>query len=289
VPRFQQLLYVPGPGLGRAVWVDAPVFDLADHVQAVPVPGPGDEAALLRAAEQLRRRRLDRSRPLWQMWLLPGLPDGRVGLFVKIHHVIADASAGVAALGGLLDTSPDAPPGWRCRGHRHRPDGPRTDLPAPGPAAGSSPREPDRADDRPAARRGARSRPQAQADRHRDRPAEGANPPLGGHRAPRPDARRAVLAAATHQHLNLASADVPGPPQPLYLAGARLLEVFPVLPLMPKTTLGVGALSYAAQFTIMAVADQDACPDLGLFAVARDELRALATATRATPGHHEQC
>jgi diacylglycerol O-acyltransferase / wax synthase len=105
-----------------------------------------------------------------------------------------------------------------------------------------------------------------------------------------PMPRRAVLAAATHQHVNLASADVPGPPQPLYLAGARLLEVFPVLPLMPKTTLGVGALSYAAQFTIMAVADQDACPGLGLFAAAaRDELRALAAATRATPDHREQC
>jgi diacylglycerol O-acyltransferase / wax synthase len=63
-----------------------------------------------------------------------------------------------------------------------------------------------------------------------------------------------------------------------------------VLPLMPKTTLGVGALSYAGQFTIMAVADQDACPDLGLFAAAaRGELRALAAATRATPDHHEQC
>ena len=78
VPQFRQLLYVPRPGLGRPLWVDAPAFDLADHVRVVPVPAPGDEAALLRAAEQLRRVRLDRSRPLWQMWLLPGLPEGRV-------------------------------------------------------------------------------------------------------------------------------------------------------------------------------------------------------------------
>jgi hypothetical protein len=77
VPPFRQLLYVPRPGLGRPLWVDAPAFDLADHVRVVPVPAPGDEAALLRAAEQLRRVRLDRSRPLWQMWLLPGLPEGR--------------------------------------------------------------------------------------------------------------------------------------------------------------------------------------------------------------------
>jgi len=79
VPRFRRLLYVPRPGLGRPLWVDAPVFELADHVRVVPVPAPGDEAALLRAAEQLRRVRLDRSRPLWQMWLLPGLPRAGSG------------------------------------------------------------------------------------------------------------------------------------------------------------------------------------------------------------------
>jgi hypothetical protein len=53
VPRFRQLLYVPRPGLGRPLWVDAPAFDLANHVRVVPVPAPGDEAALLRAAEQV--------------------------------------------------------------------------------------------------------------------------------------------------------------------------------------------------------------------------------------------
>jgi diacylglycerol O-acyltransferase / wax synthase len=104
-----------------------------------------------------------------------------------------------------------------------------------------------------------------------------------------PMPRRVVLAVMSHQRVNLASADVPGPAQPLYLAGARLLEVFPVLPLMAKTTLGVGALSYAGQFNIMAVADQDTCPDLAAFAAAaRDELRALAASTRATSDRHEQ-
>jgi hypothetical protein len=52
---------------------------------------------------------------------------------------------------------------------------------------------------------------------------------------------------------------------------------------MAKTSLGVGALSYAGQFNVMAVADQDVCPDLDVFAAtARDELRALAASTRAT-------
>jgi diacylglycerol O-acyltransferase / wax synthase len=89
--------------------------------------------------------------------------------------------------------------------------------------------------------------------------------------------------------VNLASADVPGPPQPLYLAAARLLEVFPMLPLMAKTTLGVSALSYAGQFNIMTVADHDTCPSLGAFtAAAQHELHALATATQAAPSRSRQ-
>jgi diacylglycerol O-acyltransferase / wax synthase len=101
--------------------------------------------------------------------------------------------------------------------------------------------------------------------------------------------RRAALKIMQWPRVNLASADVPGPPQPLYLAGARLLEVFPMLPLMAKTTLGVSALSYAGQFNIMTVADHDTCPSLGAFtAAAQHELHALATATQAMPGRNRQ-
>ena len=72
-------------------------------------------------------------------------------------------------------------------------------------------------------------------------------------------------------------ANVPGPQMPLYLAGAKLLEMFPIVPLIGNITLGVGALSYAGQFNITAVADRDACPDVEVFAVAvRDALRSLA-------------
>jgi hypothetical protein len=104
--------------------VDAPAFDLADHVRVVPLPDPGDEAALLLATEQLRLRRLDRSRPLWEMCFLPGLPENRVGMFVKMHHAIADGISGVATLAALLDAAPDVPTG---------PAPPRS--PAPPPAA----------------------------------------------------------------------------------------------------------------------------------------------------------
>ena len=103
VPRFRQLLYRPRPGLGPPLWVDATAFDLRDHVRVLPVPAPGDEAQLLLTTEQLRLRRLDPSRPLWEMWFLPGLPENRIGLLIKIHHAMADGIAGMATIGALLD------------------------------------------------------------------------------------------------------------------------------------------------------------------------------------------
>ena len=121
VPRFRQLLYLPRPGLGRPLWIDAPAFDLADHVRVVPVPAPGDEVALLHAAEQLRRVRLDRSRPLWQMWLLPGLrragsgaalfrvPEGRrkAMLVTDIGYALAGLTAvGIIFIGARFLLAP---------------------------------------------------------------------------------------------------------------------------------------------------------------------------------------
>jgi diacylglycerol O-acyltransferase / wax synthase len=72
LPRFRQLLYRPRRGLGWPLWVDAPSFELADHVRVSPLPAPGEHPQLLLACEQLRRQRLDPSRPLWEAWFLPG-------------------------------------------------------------------------------------------------------------------------------------------------------------------------------------------------------------------------
>jgi diacylglycerol O-acyltransferase / wax synthase len=77
VPRFRQVLYRPRPGLGWPLWVDAACFDLADHVRVHAVAAPGDQAQLLQACQELARRRLDPARPLWELWLLPGLPERR--------------------------------------------------------------------------------------------------------------------------------------------------------------------------------------------------------------------
>jgi hypothetical protein len=77
---------------------------------------------------------------------------------------------------------------------------------------------------------------------------------------------------------------VPGPPLPLYFANTPVLEVFPLVPLTGNLPLGVGALSYAGQFNITAVADRDACPDVDIFARgARDTLQSLTASTLAEP------
>jgi diacylglycerol O-acyltransferase len=108
--RFRQVLYVPRRGLGGPLWVDAPAFELNDHVRVERLSAPADEAELLRAVARLRRQPLDKSRPLWEIWFLTGLADERIGMFVRLHHVVADGIAGVAELGALLDPTPSPTP-----------------------------------------------------------------------------------------------------------------------------------------------------------------------------------
>jgi diacylglycerol O-acyltransferase len=107
-------------GQGLPLWADDPAFDLADHVRAVQVAAPGDERELLALCDQLCLRLLDRTRPLWELWLITGLAQGRVGLVLKLHHALADGLAAVQIAGALLlDATPDAPspqpPPWRPR------------------------------------------------------------------------------------------------------------------------------------------------------------------------------
>jgi len=392
VPRMRQLLYVPARGLGRPLWVDAPAFDLAQHVREARVPPPGDEGALLETVERLRRRRLERSRPLWEIWLLTGLPDQRVALFARLHHAMADGIAAVASIGALLATTPETPAAAA-----------RPWAPAPRPSSAAL-----FADNLRAYARGlgrtisTLARPVCIARRMRvawpamrHAFAEVATPttslnrvvgrgrttallrsdlglirqiahthgakindvlltltaaglrellasrgeaaealtlpvyvpitlrapqlrvhargnligqmiipvPLGtlepgqllreiaattADRKARPHpnlgvvlrsriARRALRKIVERHPVSVTTADVPGPPLPIFLAGARVLEMFPLLPLIDKVSLGVGAMSYADQFTIAAVADAHTCPDLTIFITgAQRQLRALA-------------
>jgi diacylglycerol O-acyltransferase / wax synthase len=96
--------------------------------------------------------------------------------------------------------------------------------------------------------------------------------------------RGVMLKLIVRQRVNVVSADVPGPQIPLYFAGAQLIEVFPLLNLLGTESLGIGALSYAGQFNIMAVADKDAYPDIDVFAAsAREDLRLLVKSAAGVP------
>jgi diacylglycerol O-acyltransferase / wax synthase len=378
VPRFRQLLHRPRQGLGWPLWVDAPRFDLADHLRVHQVAAPGDQGQLLAACARLYRRRLDPSRPLWEAWFLPGLPARQVGLFLRVHNAVADGVAGVAAFGALLDLADDPPiqvaPSW---------------TPAPAPTAGAlfrdnlrrrlrglgrglsglahpgrswrgalelwpelfAERAPRTSLNRPigtdrrlaivrghleVARRVAHAhqakvndvvlaavagglrqllagrgedvqglvpRAMVPISLHREQPGPASGNqdsvmvvplPLG---EPDPvrrlDLIRAETAArkrrarpqmgggifgfvavqrlwyrflARQRTVNLVVTNVPGPPVPLYLAGARLLEVFPVAAIMGNVTLAVAVFSYAGQLNVTAVADRDTCPDVEVFA-----------------------
>jgi diacylglycerol O-acyltransferase / wax synthase len=382
VPRFRQRLYRPRLGLGWPLWVDAQAFDLADHIRVFPLAAPADQAQLLQACAQLARRRLDPARPLWEAWLLPGLPQRRVGLLLRAHHAMADGMAGVAAFGALLDlaadaATPTAPPWtptpiptagellhenlqrrrqgldrtWSSLAHPARTlrqarrawptwreffaeqRAPRTSLNRP---IGAERRLAIVGSHLEVAKRISHAHHAKVNDvvlaavagglrellRHRGEPVERltlrAMVPISLHHErpgqargnqdgwmvvplplgePDPVRRLELIAAETaaRKHkahpqvgsgifrfalaqraflhlfarqrlLNISVTNVAGPPMPLYLAGAPLLELFPVVSLAANLTLAVAVLSYAGQLNLTAVADRDGCGDVEVFA-----------------------
>ncbi len=121
VPRYRQRLAFVPFGQGRPVWVDDPHFRVHYHVRHTALPRPGGESELKRLAGRVFSQALDRSRPLWELWLVEGLAGGRFAVLSKTHHALVDGVSGVDIATVLFDTSPDplpvAPPdhGWAAR------------------------------------------------------------------------------------------------------------------------------------------------------------------------------
>lgn len=109
VPRYRRRIRFLPLELGRPVWVDDPHFDLDYHVRRTALPPPGDDAALCALMGRLMSQRLDRNRPLWEVWIIEGLERGRWALVSKVHHAMVDGISGVELTGVLLDTEPDGP------------------------------------------------------------------------------------------------------------------------------------------------------------------------------------
>ena len=106
VPRYRQKIrWVPG-NLANPVWVDDADFDVTFHVRRSALPRPGSDAQLRELVSRLMSRRLDRSRPLWEMYLVEGLEGGRIAVINKTHHAMVDGVSAVDIGQVILDVTP---------------------------------------------------------------------------------------------------------------------------------------------------------------------------------------
>jgi diacylglycerol O-acyltransferase len=110
VPRYRQKLAFPPLETGRPLWVDDPNFNLEYHLRHTGLPEPGSEDQLRALAARIHSQRLDRTKPLWELWLVQGLDDGRFALISKTHHALVDGIAGVDLATVLFDLEPTPPP-----------------------------------------------------------------------------------------------------------------------------------------------------------------------------------
>ncbi|HWT95231.1 MAG TPA: wax ester/triacylglycerol synthase domain-containing protein, partial [Solirubrobacteraceae bacterium] len=110
VPRYRQRLTPVPLGQGRPVWVDDPHFNLRYHLRHTGLPAPGDDDQLMRLAGRIFSHRLDRSRPLWELWLVDRLDDDRFAIIAKTHHALVDGISGVDIATVLFDLEPSPPP-----------------------------------------------------------------------------------------------------------------------------------------------------------------------------------
>ena len=110
VPRFRQKLRFVPFGQGRPIWVDDPQFNLDYHVRHTALPEPGSEQQLRTLAARVFSQRLDRTKPVWELWLADGLRDGRFAIVGKSHHCLVDGVSGMDITTVLFDTQPEPAP-----------------------------------------------------------------------------------------------------------------------------------------------------------------------------------
>jgi len=110
VPRYRQKLTTPPLETGRPLWIDDPSFNLEYHVRHAALPSPGSEEQLFLLAARIASQQLDRTRPLWESWLVEGLQDERFALIFKTHNSLVDGVSGVDLATVLFDLSPTPPP-----------------------------------------------------------------------------------------------------------------------------------------------------------------------------------
>ncbi len=106
IPPLRRRLLPSPAGIDHPLWIEDPEFDLSAHVREAPVPGPLSWVGLERFTGDVAGRPLDRSRPLWEMWLAD-LDDGSVALVTKLHHSMMDGGAGADLMASIFDLDPE--------------------------------------------------------------------------------------------------------------------------------------------------------------------------------------
>src|SRR6478672_4212053 len=106
VPRYRQKLAVPRFEMGRPLWIDDPTFNIEYHVRHTALPAPGSVEQLRQLAGRIFSQRLDRSKPLWELWLIQGLEGNRFAVISKTHHALVDGVSGVDIASVLFDLGP---------------------------------------------------------------------------------------------------------------------------------------------------------------------------------------
>ncbi len=110
IPPFTRRLVEVPFKLHHPVWIEDPHFDLSYHVRRVAVPSPGGRRELAEIAAQIASVPLDRKRPLWEVWVIEGVKQNRIGLVAKVHHSAIDGASGAEIMTALYDLEPSPPP-----------------------------------------------------------------------------------------------------------------------------------------------------------------------------------
>ncbi len=106
-PRYRQKVRVVPGHVAHPLWVDDPDFDITYHVRRSALPRPGTDRQLLEFCGRIQSRLLDRSRPLWEMYLVEGLTGGRVAIVTKTHQAMVDEDQGIDLAQVILDAAPE--------------------------------------------------------------------------------------------------------------------------------------------------------------------------------------
>jgi WS/DGAT/MGAT family acyltransferase len=112
VPVFQRRLVEVPLRLGHPLWVDDPEFDIDNHLRRAALPSPGGMRELADFAADVASRQLHRDRPLWEMWVVEALEDGKIALVAKMHHSTIDGVSGAEL---ASSTCASRPPSSSCR------------------------------------------------------------------------------------------------------------------------------------------------------------------------------